>query len=185
MSRLSRAASISPVIGVRFTQTVRPSASLVRALGPGLDDEGDLRPAARPRCRSSCERRRRAGIGVVGEGLRTDSSSRSGVTGLAFSPAASSSFSACVAGDVLAEHAAEPRLRDDLARLAAGAAVEVRDQLAHRRRAAGVEQLMELRGVVPPRRGLAGVGRSGLRQVAGHLRPVQSVAVRTAAPGRS
>ena len=81
-------------------------------------------------------------------------------------------------GDGIAGHAAELRLGDDLPGLAPRAAVELCDQLAHRRLAAGVEQLVELGHVVPPRRRLAGIGRSECRQVTSHLRPMQDVVAR-------
>src|SRR5262249_414522 len=68
-----------------------------------------------------------------------------------------------LAGDRLADCAPEFRLSHDLTRLGARAAVEVGDELAHRPRAAGIEQLMKLRLVVPPRRTLARVGHASER----------------------
>src|SRR5260370_42166666 len=80
-------------------------------------------------------------------------------------------------GDVSADGAFEIRSGDDLPSLAAGASVKIRDHFAHRPVAAGEQQLMELRRVVPPWRGLAEILRPQLRQAAGHPRAVEGIQV--------
>lgn len=54
-------------------------------------------------------------------------------------------------GNVAANGAFEAGTCNDLAGLAAGASVEIGDQVAHRPIAAGEQQFMELGSVVPPR----------------------------------
>jgi hypothetical protein len=68
--------------------------------------------------------------------------------------------------EVLAGRPAKPRPRGDLCGIAA--AVEARDQFAHRQVAAGVEQLMERGAVEPERRRLTPVSRFRARHVASH-----------------
>jgi hypothetical protein len=58
----------------------------------------------------------------------------------------------------LAAGAVEPGGGDDLASLAAGAAVQLRDQITHWLGAAGEQQFVKLCGVVPERRRTAGIG---------------------------
>jgi hypothetical protein len=77
----------------------------------------------------------------------------------------------------MARHPAQARLLDDLARSPAGATVEALDQGTHGNAAAGRQEFVELRQVVPPWRRFARVSIA-LRQMDGAIGPIQGVGVR-------
>ncbi len=112
------------------------------------------------RLRFDAERRfsARRGIGPVGKQFRTDSAEPLRLDRACILPRDLQQRVGLCAADVGAGHAGQPGFGNDLASAPAGAAIEVRDQFAHRHVAARRQQFVELRGVVPPRRRLAGVG---------------------------
>ena len=128
-----------------------------RRFGPGLDHERDFSLRLVGTKRSSPGR---GGIGVAIKHFRTCRTQplRLYLTGVL--PRGLQQPRGLLLIDILADHADKARLGDDFAGAATAAAVEARDQLAHQRVAAGRQQLVKLRSVVPPGRRLARVGLS-------------------------
>ena len=139
ISRLSRAASMSPVTGVRLTQTSRLHVLVVLAC-PHLDQIRDLGE------RLGAERHRsaRCGIGAIGKQVGTDGTKPLRRDRFGVAPRDLQQVLGLLAADVAAGHAGQTGLGDDLTGLAASTAVEVGHQFAHR---AGCRSLTAARGI--------------------------------------
>ena len=183
MSRLSRAASMSPVIGVRLTQAIRVASCSRSSCAHASTDEGNL---GERRSAPNVSDPDRARVGAVGECRRTDRAEPLRLHRPGILPRDLQQLVGLLAVTSLQSVAAEPRLRRRSRRPSPPVQPSrLGDQFAHRRVAARDSSSWNCGGVVPPRRRLARVGLSPCAMSTRSLRPVQARAGRPAAPGRS